>query len=206
MKMPSWHKSRLRWAAACLVAVIIAASTLLAACGDEQPSPTVKPTLAPGPTATAMATTSPTATLALTPASTAPPITDTVTFSGQAIFQSNCAVCQGAGGEGQPDWHIKKPDGVLPAPPLNGNGHTWHHGDGTLYTYVSGGGKTFESPDIPSFKSGMPAFGETLSSEEIIAVIEYLKGLWGDKMAEGLGLEKRASQALVSETDPYPER
>ena len=71
---------------------------------------------------------------------------------------------------------------------------------------MSGGGKAFESPDIPSFKSGMPAFGETLSPEEIIVVIEYLKGLWGDKMAERLGLEKRVSQAIVSETDPYPER
>ena len=99
---------------------------------------------------------------------------------------------------------MKKPDGVLPAPPLNGDGHTWHHGDGTLYTYVSGGGKTFESPDIPSFKSGMPAFGETLSHEEIKAVIEYVKSLWGDKVSRGLGLRLRESQALVSENDPFP--
>ena len=213
MRTPSWRESRFRWPAASLAAVIIAASTLLAACGDEQPSPTAKPALAPAPTATATATatTSPaaatTATETITPppAPTAPPATDTATSSGQAIFQSNCAVCHGAGGEGQPDSHIKKPDGVLPAPPLNGDGHTWHHGDGTLYTYVSGGGKTFESPDIPSFKSGMPAFGETLSREGIIDVIEYVKSLWADKVAEGLGLKKRASQAIVSETDPYPE-
>ena len=197
MRTPSWRESRWRWLAASLAAVLIAASALLSACGDEQPSPTAMVTTSPTATAT------PTVTPATAP--TVPPDKDTATSSGQAIFLSNCAVCHGAGGEGQPDWHIKKPDGVLPAPPLNGDGHTWHHGDGTLYTYVSGGGKTFESPDIPSFKSGMPAFGETLSREEIIDVIEYVKALWGNKVAEGLGLEKRASQAIVSETDPYPE-
>ena len=202
MKPPRLRETRLTWAAGSLAAVIIAASALLGACGGEQPSPTAKPALAPEPTVTATQTQTQTP----APVYTVPSTRDTATSSGQAIFQSNCAVCHGAGGEGQPDWHIKKPDGVLPAPPLNGDGHTWHHGDGTLYTYVSGGGKTFESPDIPSFKSGMPAFGETLSRKEIIDVIEYVKGLWGDKVAEGLGLEKRASQAIVSETDPYPER
>ena len=92
---------------------------------------------------------------------------------------------------------MKNPDRVLPAPPLNGDGHTCHHGDGTLYTYVNKGGKAFESPDLPSF-------GEILSHEEIIAVIEYLKSLWGDKVAQRLGLMKRESQALVSENAPFP--
>ena len=199
MGTPTSRESRRRWAAANLAAAIITAA-FLAACGDEQPSTSAKLTLAPSPTATA--TTTPTATaapmLTLTPASTVPPARDTATSAGQAIFRANCAVCHGADGEGQPDWHIKKPDGVLPPPPLNG--------DGTLYTYVSRGGRAFESPDIPSFKSGMPAFGELLSHDDIIAVIEYVKGLWGDKVAEGLGLKKQASQALVSETDPYPEQ
>ena len=100
---------------------------------------------------------------------------------------------------------MKKADGTLPPPPLNGDGHTWHHGDGTLYTYVSRGGEFYESPDIPSFKSGMPAFGETLSHDEIFTVLEYLKSLWGEKFAEGFGVMKRESQSLVSENDPYPE-
>ena len=205
MSTPASRGTKRRWAAANLAVAIITAA-LLAACGGEQPSSSGEATLAPSPTATATTTPTATAALTLTPASTVPPARDTATSSGQGIFQSNCAVCHGADGEGQPDWHIKKPDGVLPAPPLNGDGHTWHHGDGTLYTYVSRGGKAFESPDIPSFKSGMPAFGEVLSHDDIIAVIEYVKSLWGDKVAEGLGLKKQASQALVSETDPYPEQ
>ena len=100
---------------------------------------------------------------------------------------------------------MKKPDGVRPAPPLNGDGHPWHHGDGTLFTYVNQGEAFYESPDTPSFKSGMPAFGEALNHDEIIAVLEYVKSLWGDKFAEGFGLVKRESQSLVSENDPYPE-
>ena len=202
MRTPASRGAKRRWPAANLAAAIITAA-FLAACGGEQSSSPTRLTLAPSPTATTPLTATVIPTLTQNP--TVPPVRNTATSSGQGIFQSNCAVCHGADGEGQPDWHIKKPDGVLPAPPLNGDGHTWHHGDGTLYTYVSRGGKAFESPDIPSFKSGMPAFGEVLSHDDIIAVIEYVKGLWGDKVAEGLGLKKQASQALVSETDPYPE-
>ena len=121
---------------------------------------------------------------------------------GEAVFEANCAVCHGENAEGQPDWHIRKPNGTLPAPPLNGDGHTWHHGDGTLYRTVRLGGAIFESPDLPNFKSGMPAFGEKLTPEEIVAVINYVKSLWGDK--EARGLVKRESQARVSETDPFP--
>ena len=121
------------------------------------------------------------------------------------LFRQKCAVCHGGNGEGQPDWQIRKPDGLLPAPPLNGDGHTWHHGDGTLYRIVSQGGAIYESPGLPKYKSGMPAFGEHLSQDEIIAVINYLKTLWGNKVAEGLGLPIRESQAIVSETDPFPQ-
>ena len=123
--------------------------------------------------------------------------------TGQQIFASNCAACHGAGGEGQPDWHIKKADGTLPPPPLNGDGHTWHHADGLLYRIVSQGGALYEEPGGDAiFKSAMPAFGDILSHEEIIAVLTYIKELWGDRMK--LGLSIRESQAMVSEQDPFP--
>ncbi len=201
--------------------VIIAAFIFLAACGGEQPSSPAQPLIDPRPTATSLMSPtagptwqpSPSAASAATPAPppatedaapTTLPALESGTPHGLTIFQDNCAVCHGAGGEGQPDWHLKKPDGILPAPPLNGDGHTWHHGDGTLYTYVSRGGKAYESPDIPSFKSGMPSFGETLTHEDIIAVIEYVKSLWGDKVSQGLELLLRETQAVVSENDPFP--
>ena len=129
------------------------------------------------------------------------PEQDPALLQGQEIFGANCAVCHGQGGEGQPNWHVRKSDGALPPPPLNGEGHTWHHGDGTLYTYVSKGGAAYDSP---SYKSAMPAFGDNLSHEDIVAVINYLKSLWGDRVAEGLGVVKRESQALASENDPFP--
>ena len=128
---------------------------------------------------------------------------DTAVVSrGQELFAANCATCHGAGGEGQSDWHITKADGTLPAPPLNGDGHTWHHGDGLLYRIVSEGGQTLEGSAYTSFKSAMPAFGERLSHEEIVAVLTYLKSLWGDTMKRGLSIVE--SQALVSEQDPFP--
>ena len=77
--------------------------------------------------------------------------------SGQEIYAASCAVCHGDGGEGQPEWHVKRADGTLPPPPLNGGGHTWHHGDGLLYRIVSDGGKTLEDPNYPNFRSGMPS-------------------------------------------------
>ena len=121
---------------------------------------------------------------------------------GEAIFQENCAVCHGENGEGQPDWHIPLPSGVLPAPPLNGDGHTWHHGDGTLYRTVSLGGSIYESPDVPKFRSGMPPFGKKLTPEEIVTVINYVKTLWVGKTSRGLDITE--AQARISEADPFP--
>ena len=123
--------------------------------------------------------------------------------TGQEIFASTCAACHGAAGEGQPNWHIRNEDGTLPAPPLNGTGHTWHHPDGWLYRVVSQGGKIQESPSVPGFKSAMPAFGETFSHDEIIDVLTYVKSLWGDKISRS-GLSITESQAFISENDPYP--
>ena len=122
--------------------------------------------------------------------------------TGQEIFASTCAACHGASGQGRHNWHIANDDGTLPPPPLNGDGHTWHHSDGYLYRVVSQGGKINEDPLLPSFKSAMPAFGDQVSHEEIIAVIEYIKSLWGDKTS--LGWSIRESQAIVSERDPFP--
>ena len=136
------------------------------------------------------------------PASPTPAATVVVARSGEALFSGICASCHGLSGEGQPNWHIRKEDGTLPPPPLNGDGHTWHHGDGFLYKVVRDGGKWMESPDIPHFKSGMPAFGEQLSHDEIVEVITYVKSLWGDKTGRGMSI--REWQAEVSLHDPFP--
>ena len=123
-------------------------------------------------------------------------------ISGADLFSANCAVCHGANGQGQPDWHKASDEGVYPPPPLNGEGHTWHHPDGLLYRIVSKGGATLEDPAVPGFKSAMPAFGDKLTHDEIVAVLEYVKSLWLGK--EKLGFAISESQALVSQDDPYP--
>lgn len=112
---------------------------------------------------------------------------------GAGVYASNCAVCHGVSGEGQPNWQQRLPNGVLPPPPHDASGHTWHHADGLLYRIVRDGGEQFASPTSPS---GMPAFGEALTDEEIRAVIVFLKSLWGD--------EDRTFQSQVSASDPFP--
>ena len=87
-------------------------------------------------------------------------------------------------------------DGRLPPPPLNGDGHTWHHGNGLLFRVVSEGGLGL------GFGSNMPAFKDELSRDEIIAVIEYVKTLWEGKEIDGFGILD--SQRELSAVDPYP--
>ena len=118
---------------------------------------------------------------------------------GERIFGTYCASCHGDTGEGQPHWNITKSDGTLPPPPLNGSGHTWHHGDGTLYKQVKFGGGYL---DLPGFKSGMPAFDETLSHQEIVDVLAYVKSLWADLTIRGMSIPD--AQAEVSKNDPLP--
>lgn len=112
---------------------------------------------------------------------------------GANVYRTNCAACHGPSGEGQPNWQQRGPNGVLPAPPHDSTGHTWHHADGLLYRIIRDGGAQFAGPTTPS---GMPAFGELLSDEETRAVIVHLKSRWGD--------EERAFQSQVSEADPFP--
>ena len=92
---------------------------------------------------------------------------------------------------------IRDEDGRLPPPPLNGDGHTWHHSDGVLYGIVSEGGLGL------GFGSNMPAFKEQLTREEIIAVLEYVKTLWEGKEIDGISIAE--SQRVFSETDTYPD-
>lgn len=127
------------------------------------------------------------------PESLAQPLDLKEVARGLAIYQTSCAVCQGANAEGQPNWRQRNPDGTYAAPPHDSTGHTWHHGDGLLFRIVRDGGKIYEDP---GFKSMMPAFGDQLSEEDIRAVITYFKSLWGP--------QERAFQAEVSREDPFP--
>ena len=54
-------------------------------------------------------------------------ITDSsIIENGKQIYAKNCASCHGINLEGQKNWMSRLPDGLMPAPPHDKTGHTWH--------------------------------------------------------------------------------
>ena len=96
---------------------------------------------------------------------------------GHDLYATNCASCHGASLEGQPDWKRRLETGRMPAPPHDATGHTWHHSDQDLFTIVQGG----LGAVVPGYESDMPAFGSTLSDEEITAVLAWIKSTWPER-------------------------
>lgn len=95
---------------------------------------------------------------------------------GQQIYALNCAACHGPNLEGQEDWQTQNEDGSFRAPPHNEEGHTWHHSDRILIEAIVEGGARL--PDNIGGTSNMPAYGEVLTSEEITAVLAFIKSSW----------------------------
>lgn len=96
---------------------------------------------------------------------------------GRLIYEQSCAACHGNRLEGQPNWRERLPSGRMPAPPHDASGHTWHHPDAVLFGITKHGlvpGKY--AP--PGYLGDMPAFGGTLSDEDIWAVLAYVKSSW----------------------------
>lgn len=98
-----------------------------------------------------------------------------VVARGKDIYAAQCASCHGVNLEGQENWRQRQPDGLLPAPPHDEAGHTWHHPDAVLFNLtkrgpavVAGGG----------YRSAMPPYENVLSDDEIIAVLSYIKSRW----------------------------
>ena len=109
------------------------------------------------------------------------------TWVGARIYADACASCHGANLEGQPDWQESLPTGRMPAPPHDATGHTWHHGDASLFRLVKDG---VEKVVGGGYQSDMPAFAGVLSDDEIRAVLAFIKSTWPDRA--------RAYQAQVS--------
>ena len=119
-------------------------------------------------------------------------ITDANVAAGRQLYQANCAACHGADGQGQPNWRERRADGKLPAPPMNGDGHTWHHPDGQLFAMVKHG---IEALAPEGYESDMQGFGNRLSDPEIRQVLAYIKSRWSpEKLARQQEITRRASQ------------
>lgn len=93
---------------------------------------------------------------------------------GDSLFQQNCAVCHGVNAEGTKEWKKTDENGNYPPPPLDGSAHAWHHSIPALARYVKEGG----------IKLGgvMPAFGDKLSNEEVLAMIAFFQSKWPDEV------------------------
>lgn len=95
---------------------------------------------------------------------------------GQRIYAAHCAACHGVHGEGQPNWRERGPDGLLPAPPHDAEGHTWHHPDGQLFAITKHGiAQVIGQPD---YRSTMPIYDGVLSDDDIVAVLSWIKAQW----------------------------
>lgn len=93
---------------------------------------------------------------------------------GRALYSTHCAECHGENLEGAPDWQTPSPDGKLPPPPLDRTGHAPHHAEAELFEVVKHG--------MASVNGGkptdMPAFADTLSDDEIGAVLAFIRSHW----------------------------
>ena len=104
---------------------------------------------------------------------------------GAALYAEHCAACHGPELEGQPDWRTPGADGVLPAPPHDETGHTWHHDNQLLFTYTRlGGQETLAARGVTNFTSGMPAFGDLMTEDEIWAVLAFIRSTWPAEIRE----------------------
>ena len=107
-------------------------------------------------------------------------ITDSsIIENGKQIYAKNCASCHGINLEGQKNWMSRLPDGLMPAPPHDETGHTWHHPDRYLFMVTKYG---IEELIGEKYLNNMPVYKDILSDEEIIAVLSYIKSTWPSKI------------------------
>jgi mono/diheme cytochrome c family protein len=105
-----------------------------------------------------------------------PPVPDLdpgLVAMGADLYTAHCAECHGPDLRGDPNWMSPADDGGFRPPPHDPSGHTWHHADDLLIQIVLTG-YGFEEP-----QSRMPTFGDKLTREEVVAILEYIKSHWG---------------------------
>ncbi len=100
---------------------------------------------------------------------------------GASIYAENCASCHGADLQGQPDWKQPSPEGLMPAPPHDESGHTWHHPDEVLFRLTKLGTAAVVGQ---GYESNMPGFSDTLSDQDILDVLGFIKSTWPPEIIE----------------------
>lgn len=104
---------------------------------------------------------------------------------GETVFNQHCMSCHGAKAAGLGDnWQQQLPDKDYSPPALNGSAHAWHHPLDNLKRTITRG-----TQPIGGY---MPAFGETLSEDDKLAVIAYFQSFWSEETYAAW--KKRSSQ------------
>lgn len=99
---------------------------------------------------------------------------------GKHVYATRCASCHGSDLKGEPGWPQRRPNGVMPASPLDESGNAWQRDDRWLFTTIKHGGQATASS---GYTSAMPAFN-TLTDEDVWAVISYIKSTWPEHIQE----------------------
>jgi mono/diheme cytochrome c family protein len=89
---------------------------------------------------------------------------------GQAVYSTHCAICHAADGRGMP------PD----YPPLAGNPSIQMESSVNPIRMVLNGGFPPGTAGNP-MPYGMPPFAQTLSDDEVAAVVTYIRAVWGNR-------------------------
>lgn len=94
---------------------------------------------------------------------------DDLAAQGEPLYAQNCQSCHGDATTGA---------GRLTAliPSHGQDGHTWHHADGQLADIILG---RFTYPGRE-----MPSFEDTLTEDQVEAILAYLKLGWNEEMLE----------------------
>ncbi len=104
--------------------------------------------------------------------------TESLIAQGLSVYKNHCAVCHGANLEGQKNWEQPDSTGLLPAPPHDDAGHTWHHADDQLFEIVKYGPAV--AMGDATYTSGMPAFSARIPDDDILAVLVYIRSTWSE--------------------------
>jgi S-disulfanyl-L-cysteine oxidoreductase SoxD len=107
--------------------------------------------------------------------------------AGKHLYARACSSCHGRKLQGQLLWQVRDQFLGRRAPAHDQTGHTWQHSDEELFQ-ITKFGRFSTTP--PNLKSYMPAYGQSLSDEQILSTIAYIKATWP------VGL--RVSQALLN--------
>ncbi len=93
---------------------------------------------------------------------------------GAAVYAAQCAGCHGEWGDGQPNWEQRDEMGFYPAPPLNADGHAWHHPLAQLLEVLDTGGGPAGGT--------MPSFIDVIDGGGKFDVLAYVQSLWSDEI------------------------